>query len=79
VHLKALAVRREIAAASSVGSSAQPELRDARRDVARSLLSAGRLHEGHGGHARRPEVIRRSTGPDGRRGPFALTPLEGDA
>ncbi len=56
VHLKALAVRRELAAAAGAGPTAEPGWRDARLDVARSLIAAGFLHEETGdtpGHWRR--------------------------
>ena len=45
VHLKALAVRRELAAAAGAGPTAQPGWREARLDVARSLIAAGKLRE----------------------------------
>jgi tetratricopeptide (TPR) repeat protein/tRNA A-37 threonylcarbamoyl transferase component Bud32 len=43
VHVKALAVRRELAAAASGGPTAEPAWREARLDVARSLIAAGLL------------------------------------
>ena len=45
VHLKALAVRRELAAAAGAGPTAQPGWREARLDVARSLIATGKLRE----------------------------------
>jgi tetratricopeptide (TPR) repeat protein/tRNA A-37 threonylcarbamoyl transferase component Bud32 len=45
VHLKALAVRRELAAAAGSGPRALAEWRDARVDVARSLIATGNLRD----------------------------------
>ena len=45
VHLKALAVRRELAAEAGAGPTAQPGWREARLDVARSLIATGQLRE----------------------------------
>jgi len=48
VHLKALAVRRELAAEAGAGPTAQPGWREARLDVARSLIATGQLREATG-------------------------------
>ncbi len=48
VHLKALAVRRELAAAAGSGPTRRPGWREARLDVARSLIAAGLLREATG-------------------------------
>jgi len=48
VHLKALAVRRELAAAAGAGPSEEPGWREARLDVARSLIAAGMLQQDTG-------------------------------
>ena len=48
VHLKALAVRRELAAEAGAGPTAQPGWREARLDVARSLIATGLLREAMG-------------------------------
>jgi eukaryotic-like serine/threonine-protein kinase len=45
VHLKALAVRRELASAAGAGYTARPEWREARLDVARSLFATGVLRQ----------------------------------
>ena len=47
-HLKALAVRRELATAAEAGSTARAESQEARLDVARSLLAIGWLQEDMG-------------------------------
>jgi tetratricopeptide (TPR) repeat protein len=48
VHLKALAVRRQLGAAASGGRTAEPAWREARLDVARSLIAAGLIREDTG-------------------------------
>ena len=48
MHLKALAVRRELAAEAGAGPTAKPGWREARLNVARSLIATGLLREATG-------------------------------